>query len=103
MATAHGIVTSKMASGGKDAKEDALELIRELEIGDGVQEQLYIDAQKSRVDELETELKELVETNRDIEELNAKLARKVQMVKDNYGRLIAGLERFRQQQLSRQS
>ena len=92
-----------MASGGKDAKEDALELIRELEIGDGVQAQLYVDAQKSLLDELETELKELVETNRDIEDLNARLVRKVQMVKDNYGRLIAGLERFRQQQLSRQS
>ena len=92
-----------MASGGKDAKEDALELIRELETGDGVQAQLYVDAQKSLLDELETELKELVETNRDIEDLNARLVRKVQMVKDNYGRLIAGLERFRQQQLSRQS
>ena len=92
-----------MASNSKDTEGSALDLTRWLETADGVQEQLYIDAQKSRADVLKVELKELTDSNQRVEQFNLKLERKVQMVKDNHARIVASLERFRQQQLSRKS
>ena len=102
-ATAHGIVAFKMASNSKDVEGGALDLTRWLETADGVQEQLWVDAQKSRAEALKVELKELTDSNQRVEAFNQKLEGKVQMVKDNHARIVAGLERFRQQQLSRKS
>ena len=92
-----------MASNSKDIGGSALDLTRWLETADGVQEQLWVDAQKSRADTLKVELKELNDSNQRVEAFNSKLEGKVQMVKDNHARIVAGLERFRQQQLSRKS
>ena len=96
----HSIVAFKMALNSKDVEGSALDLTRWLETADGVQEQLYIDAQKSRADALKVELKELTDSNQRVEQFNSKLERKVQMVKDNHARIVAGLERFQQQQYS---
>ena len=92
-----------MGSRRKSARQEALELTRELETSEGVQAQLYEDAQKSRIEEMKTELEELVASNQDVEDLNARLVRKIEMIKANYGRIVMGLEKFRQLQLSRQS
>ena len=84
------------------ARQEALELTRELETSEGVQAQLFEDAQKMRIGELKTELEKEVASNQDIEDLNASLIRKIEMIKATYCRIIAGLERYRQLQLSKQ-
>ena len=71
-------------------------------MSEGVQAQLIQDAQKTRIRELKTVLEREIASNRDIEVLNARLVRKIEMIKANYDRLIAGLEKYRQLQLSRQ-
>ena len=83
-----------MGSNSKDVEGSALDLTRWLETVDGVQEQLYIDAQKSRADVLKVELKELNDSNQRVEQFNSKLERKVPMVKDNHARIVASLERL---------
>ena len=102
-ATAHGIVAFKMASNSKDVEGSALDLTRWLETADGVQEQLWVDAQKSRAETLKVELKELTDSNQRVEEVNSKLEGKVQMLKANHAWIVARLERVRQQQHSRES
>ena len=69
---------------------------------EGVQAQLFADAQKTRIGELRTVLEKEVASNQDIEDLNARLVRKIEMIKVNYYRIITGLERYRQLQLSKQ-
>ena len=71
-------------------------------MSEGVQAQLFADAQKTRIGELRTVLEKEVASNQDIEDLNARLVRKIEMIKANYDRLIAGLEKYHQLQLSRQ-
>ena len=71
-------------------------------MSEGVQAQLFADAQKTWIGELRTVLEKEVASNQDIEDLNARLVRKIEMIKANYDRLIAGLEKYRQLQLSRQ-
>ena len=78
-------------------------MTRDLEIDEGVQAQLWIDARKARVDQLERELRKVLEENRGIEDLNARLVRKINMLKANYARIVAGLERFRRQMNRNQS
>ena len=87
------IIAFKMVSNSKDVVGGALDLTRWLETADGVPEQLWVDAQKSRVEALKVELKELTDSNQRVEEVNSKLEGKVQMVKDNHARIVAGLER----------
>ena len=82
-----------MGSRRKSARLEALELTRELEMSEGVQAQLFADAQKTRIGELRTVLEKEVASNQDIEDLNARLVRKIDMLKANYGRIIAGLEK----------
>ena len=92
-----------MAYPREDVSEAARSLTRDLEIDGEVQAQLWIDAKKARVDQLERELRRLLDDNRGIEELNSRLVRKINMLKANYGRIIAGLERFRRQMDRNQS
>ena len=67
-----------------------------------IQAQLIQDAQKTRIRELRAELERVVASNQDIEDLNASLVRKIEMIKANYYRIIAGLEKYGQLQLSKQ-
>ena len=71
-------------------------------MSEGVQAQLFADAQKIQIGELRTILEKEVASNQDIEDLNARVALKIEMIKANYGRIVAGLEKYRQLQLSRQ-
>ena len=87
-----------MASNSKVVDEGALDLTRWLETGDGIQEQLWVDAQKTRAKMLKAELKEVNNTNRRVEKGNLKLEGKVEMLKANHARIEAGLERVCQQQ-----
>ena len=93
----------KMASNREDVAENALDLTRDLENDEGVQAQLWIEAQQTRADRLEKELKKLHEKNRNIEAFNSKLVKKIDMLKANHARIVAGLERFRKQLISNQS
>ena len=86
----------EMGSRRKSARLEARELTRELEMSEGIQAQLYQDAQKVRIRELRVELEKDVASNQDIEDLNASLVRRINMLKANYYRIIAGLERRRQ-------
>ena len=74
-----------------------------METDEEVQAQLSIDAKKARVDQLERELRRVVEENRGIEELNSRLVRKINMLKANYARIVMGLERFWRQMNRNQS
>ena len=85
-----------MGSRRKSARLEARELVRELELSEGVQAQLYQDAQKVRIRELRVKLKEDVASNQDIEDLNASLVRKINVLKANYYMIIASLERRHQ-------
>ena len=87
-----------MGSRRISVRQEALELTRELETSEGVQAQLFEDAQKTRIGELRTVLEKEVASNQDIEDLNARLVLKIEMIKA----LVAGLEKFHQLQLSRQ-
>ena len=93
----------KMASHQEDVTEKPLDLTRDLENDEGVQAQLWIDAQQTRADRLERELRKLHEKNRNIEAFNSKLVRKIDMLKANHGRIVAGLERFWKQMILKQS
>ena len=93
----------KMASPREDVSEAAQSLTRDLETDEEVQAQHWIDAKKARVDQLERELRKVLEENRDIEDLSARLVRKINMLKANYARIVAGLERFRRQMNRNQS
>ena len=93
----------KMVSPREDVSETALRLTRDLETDKGVQAQLWIDARKARVDQLERELRKVLEENRGIEALNSRLVRKINMLKANHARLVAALERFRRQMIRNQS
>ena len=75
-----------------------MELTRELEMSENIQAQLIEDAQKTRIRELRAGLERVVASNQDIEDLNARLVLKIEMIKA----LVAGLEKFHQLQLSRQ-
>ena len=68
-----------------------------------MQAQLWIEAQHTQADRLEKELKKLHEKNRNIEAFNSKLVKKVDMLKANHARIVAGLERFWKQMNSNQS
>ena len=70
-------VALKMASKREDAAESGLDLTRYLEIDEGVQAQLWIEAQQSRADGLKKEFKKLKESNRSVEALNSKLEKKL--------------------------
>ena len=87
-----------MGSQRKSARLEALELTREIEMSEGVQAQLFADAQKTRIGELRTVLEKEVASNQDIEDLNARVALKIEVIKA----FVAGLEKFHQLQLSRQ-
>ena len=65
-----------MGSRRKSARLEARELVRELELSEGVQAQLYQDAQKVRIRELRVNLKRGIASNQEIEDLNASLVRK---------------------------
>ena len=80
----------------------ALELTRDLDVLDDIQAQLYLEAMKMRIRELEVELEKNDASDQDTEKLNARLIRKIAMLKANYHRISSGLERFRQLQLSQQ-
>ena len=86
----------------KSTRFRALELTRELDVSDDIQAQLYLEAMKMRIRELEVELEKNDASNQDTEDLNAKLVRKIEMLKANYHRIASGLERIRQLQLSQQ-
>ena len=73
-----------------------------MENDEGVQAQLWIEAQQSRADGLK-EFKKLNETNRGVEALNSKLEKKIAMLKANHARIVASLARFRKQLISEQS
>ena len=68
-----------------------------------MQAQLWIEAQQSRADGLEKELKKLNESNRSVEALNSKLEKKIEMLKANHARIVASLKRFQEQLISEQS
>ena len=92
-----------MASPREDVSETALSLTRDLETDEGVQAQLWIDARKARVDQLERELRKVLEENRGIEGLNSRLVRKINMLQANHARFVAGLARFQRQMSRNQS
>ena len=71
-------------------------------MSDDNQAQLYLEAMKMRIRELEVELEKNDASDQDTENLNARLVRKIEMLKANYHRISSGLERFRQLQLSQQ-
>ena len=81
-----------MGSQRKSARLEARELIRELELSEGVQAQLYQDAQKVHIRKLKVNLKKEIASNQEIEDLNASLVRQINMLKANYFWIIYGLE-----------
>ena len=81
-----------MGSRRRSARLEARELVRELELSEGVQAQLFQDAQKVRIRELRVNLKREITSNQEIEDLNVNLVRKINMLKANYYRIIFGLE-----------
>ena len=76
----------------RSARLEARELVRELELSEGVQAQLYQDAQKDHIRKLKTSLKKKIASNQEIEDLNAILRRQISTLKTNYFRIIYGLE-----------
>ena len=76
----------------RSARLEARELVRELELSEGVQAQLIQDAQKDHIRKLKTSLKEKIASNQEVEELNASLCRQISTLKANYFRIIYGLE-----------
>ena len=81
-----------MGSRRKSARLEARELIRELELSEGIQAQLHQDAQKVHIRKLRVNLKKEIASNQEIEDLNASLVRQINMLKANYFRIIYGLE-----------
>ena len=76
----------------RSARLEARELVRELELSDGVQVQLIEDAQKDHIRKFKASLKEKIASNQEVEELNASLCRQISTLKANYFRIIYGLE-----------
>ena len=76
----------------RSARLEARELVRELELSEGVQVQLYHDAQKDHIRTLKTSLKKKIASNQETEDLNADLHRQISTLKTNYFRIIYGLE-----------
>ena len=72
----------------RSARLEARELVRELELSEGVQAQLIQDAQKDHIRKLKTSLKEKIASNQEVEELNASLRRQISTLKTNYFRII---------------
>ena len=81
-----------MGSRRKSARLQARELIRELELSEGIQAQLHQDAQKVHIRKLRVILKKEIASNQEIEYLNASLVRQINMLKANYFQIIYGLE-----------
>ena len=81
-----------MGSRRKSARLEAHELIRELELSEGIQAQLHQDAQKVHIRKLRVNLKKEIASNQEIEYLNASLVRQINMLKANYFHIIYGLE-----------
>ena len=86
-----------MACPGGDVSDSVQALTCELELDGEVQNQLWIDAKKERVEQLERELRLSLDSNRGTEELNSRLVGKISMLKENYERIVNGFERFRDQ------
>ena len=78
----------------------ALELTRDLDVSDDIQAQLYLEAMKMRIRQLEVELEKNDVSNQDTEDLNVRLVRKITMLRANHHRIVSGLKRIRQLQLS---
>ena len=75
----------------------ALDLSPELESGQDVQAQLWIEAQKAWAAALEAELRELTESNWCVDQHNLELRRKIQCLKDNHRWITASKEQIWEQ------
>ena len=73
----------------------ALDLTLELEISEGIQQQLWAECRKDQVVALRAKLREVSKVNRHLVEDHLKYERRIQCLKDNYGRFMAFWERER--------
>ena len=80
-----------MACPGGAVSDSVQALTCELELDGEVQSQLWINAKRERVGQLERELRISLENNRGTEELNSRLVGKISMLKENYERIVKGL------------
>ena len=75
----------------------ALDLSHELESGQEVQAQLWIEVQMVRAVALEAELRELTESNWCVDQHHLELKGKIQCLKDNHRQITASKERIWEQ------
>ena len=80
-----------MASNKKDMG-GALDLTWEVESGEEVQAQLWIEAQKVWAVALERELRELTEANQHLDQHHLELEGRIQCLKDNHRQIMASKE-----------
>ena len=81
-----------MASNNKNVG-GALDLTRELETSEGIQQQLWVEAQKARAAALKGELREVTEANRHLVEGHLETEERIQWLKYNHGQIMATWER----------
>ena len=88
----------KNKRGKREGEQEAvmnysLSFMEELEREEEVQQQLMKENEKRFVEILKKDIEERRETNKNIEEKNEDLERKIRMLKANYGRVQAFYER----------
>ena len=75
----------------------ALDLSHELESGQEVQAQLWIEAQKAQAAALEAEFRELTELNWCMDQQHLELKGRIQCLKDNHRQITASKEQIWEQ------